>query len=118
MTLPHYNMPPLTPHKELDDLLARVRNAPPMTDEELAAQRRSFAYGNASFENPDITRAMVYREDAKPTPTIPQMEDRHERHVFTDKTERVVNQVLAFALTVLAVVFVGGLMYKTFVWGY
>jgi hypothetical protein len=46
------------------------------------------------------------------------MEDRHERHVLTDKAERVVNQVLAFALTVLAVVFVGGLMYKTFVWGY
>jgi hypothetical protein len=54
----------------------------------------------------------------KPTPTIPQMEDRHERHVFTDKAERVVNQVLAFALIVLAVVFVGGLMYKTFVWGH
>jgi hypothetical protein len=68
MTLPTYNMPPLTPHR--------------------------------------------------PTPTIPQMEDRHERQVFTDKAERVVNQVLAFALTVLAVVFVGGLMYKTFVWGH
>jgi hypothetical protein len=68
MTLPHYNMPPLTPHK--------------------------------------------------PTPTIPQMEDRHKRQVFTDKAERVVNQVLAAALTVLAVVFVGGLMYKIFVWGY
>jgi hypothetical protein len=68
MTLPHYNLPPLTPHK--------------------------------------------------PTPTIPQMEDLHERQVFTDKAERVVNQVLAFALTVLAAVFVGGLMYKTFVWGY
>jgi surface protein len=54
----------------------------------------------------------------KPTPTIPQMTDRHEREVFTDKAERVVNKVLAFALTVLAVVFVGGLMYKTFVWGY
>ena len=54
----------------------------------------------------------------KPTPTIPQMEDRHARQVFTDKAERMVNQVLAFALTVLAVVFVGGLMYKTFVWGY
>jgi hypothetical protein len=54
----------------------------------------------------------------KPTPTIPQMEDRHERQIFTDKAERVVNQVLAFALTVLAVVFVGGLMYKTFVWGH
>jgi hypothetical protein len=52
------------------------------------------------------------------TPTIPQMEDRHERQIFTDKAERVVNQVLAFALTVLAVVFVGGLMYKTFVWGH
>jgi hypothetical protein len=68
MTLPHYNMPPLTPHK--------------------------------------------------PTPTITQMADKHERQVFTDKAERVVNQVLAFALTVLAVVFVGGLMYKTFVWGH
>ena len=54
----------------------------------------------------------------KPTPTIPQMEGRHERQVFADEAERVVNQVLAFALTVLAVVFVGGLMYKTFVWGY
>jgi hypothetical protein len=54
----------------------------------------------------------------KPTPTIPQMEDRHAREVFTDKAERVVNQVLAFALTVLAVVFVGGLMYKAFVWGH
>ena len=54
----------------------------------------------------------------KPTPTIPQMEDRHERQVFTDKAERRVNQVLAFALTVLAVVFAGGLMYKTFVWGH
>ena len=53
-----------------------------------------------------------------PTPTIPQMEDRHERQVFTDKAQRVVNQVLAFALTVLAVVFVGGMMYKTFVWGH
>jgi hypothetical protein len=54
----------------------------------------------------------------KPTPTIPQMEDRHERRVFTDKAERVVNQVLAAALTVLAVVFVCGLMYKAFVWGH
>tara|TARA_R110000772_G_scaffold2734_4_gene9824 strand:- start:243 stop:383 length:141 start_codon:yes stop_codon:yes gene_type:complete len=46
------------------------------------------------------------------------MKDRHARQVFTDKAERVVNQVLAFALTVVAVLFVGGLMYKTFVWGY
>ena len=59
-----------------------------------------------------------HKPKPKPTPTIPQMEDRHARQVFTDKAERVVNKVLAFALTVLAVVFVGGLMYKTFVWGY
>ena len=70
------------------------------------------------------TANIVERQDAawskmyKPTPTIPQMEDRHAREVFTDKAERVVNQVLAFALTVVAVLFVGGLMYKTFVWGY
>jgi hypothetical protein len=60
------------------------------------------------------------RAEGQPTPTltIPQMEDHHERQLFTDKAERVVNQVLAFALTVLAVVFVGGLMYKMFVWGH
>jgi hypothetical protein len=46
------------------------------------------------------------------------MEDQHERQVFTDKAECVINKALAFALTVLAVVFVGGLMYKTFVWGH
>jgi hypothetical protein len=54
----------------------------------------------------------------KPTPTIPQMEDRHERQVFTDKAERVVNKVLKIAIIILAAVFVGGLMYKTFVWGH
>jgi hypothetical protein len=86
MTLPHYNMPPLTPHEPTASLV----------------------------ELQDAAWAKMY----KPTPTIPQMEDRHERQVFTDKAERRVNQVLAFALTVLAVVFVGGLMYKTFVWGY
>jgi hypothetical protein len=46
------------------------------------------------------------------------MEDLYAREVFTDKAERRVNQVLAFALTVLAVVFVGGLMYRIFVWGH
>jgi hypothetical protein len=54
----------------------------------------------------------------KPTPTTPQMEDRHAQEVFADETAIFINKVLAFALTVLAVVFVGGLMYKTFVWGY
>jgi hypothetical protein len=46
------------------------------------------------------------------------MEDRHERQVFTDKVECVVNTVLAIAVIIFAAVFVGGLMYKTFVWGH
>jgi hypothetical protein len=54
----------------------------------------------------------------KTTPTISQMEDRHARQVRADKAERVVNNFLAFVVTVLAVLFVGGLMYKTFVWGH
>jgi hypothetical protein len=70
------------------------------------------------------TASLVERQDAawakmyKPTPTISQMEDRYARQVFTDKAERRINNFLAFVVTVLAVVFVGGLMYKTFVWGY
>ncbi|MGC9420590.1 MAG: hypothetical protein ACP5EN_16625 [Rhodovulum sp.] len=38
-----------------------------MTDEEIAEQRRSFAYGNAAFENARITRAMIEAEDRKLT---------------------------------------------------
>ena len=70
---------------------------------------------NASGGMPPLT---PHKPKPTPTPTIPQMEDRHERQVFTDKAERMVNQFLAFALTVLAVAFVGGLMYKALVWGH
>jgi hypothetical protein len=47
-----------TPTEELQLLLERAA-AHKMTPEELEAQRRSFAYGNAAIENPDITREMV-----------------------------------------------------------
>ena len=30
-----------------------------MTEEQREEQRRSFAYGNAAFENPNITREMI-----------------------------------------------------------
>lgn len=30
-----------------------------MTEEQWEEQRRSFAYGNAAFENPNITREMI-----------------------------------------------------------
>jgi hypothetical protein len=44
--------------KELTDLLESVRNYV-MSPEEIEAQRRSFAYGNAKMENPDVTMEMV-----------------------------------------------------------
>ncbi|MEM8692764.1 MAG: hypothetical protein AAGG57_12885 [Pseudomonadota bacterium] len=33
-----------------------------MTDEQVTAQRRSFAYGNSAFENEKITKEMVDEE--------------------------------------------------------
>ena len=44
--------------KELEALIEKARRVR-MTDEQQEVQRRSFAYGNAAFENPRITRAMV-----------------------------------------------------------
>lgn len=48
----------------LDDLIERARNVR-MSDAEKEEQRRSFAYGNAAFENPRITREMVDRQAEK-----------------------------------------------------
>lgn len=58
MALP---MKPLPPHPELEALLKATRDLPPMTPAEQRAQRISFAYGNCSIENPNITREMVER---------------------------------------------------------
>ncbi|HEX3808883.1 MAG TPA: hypothetical protein VHW02_04205 [Rhizomicrobium sp.] len=49
---------------ELDKLIELAR-AVKMTPTESEAQRRSFAYGNAAFENPKITKEMVDREAEK-----------------------------------------------------
>jgi hypothetical protein len=117
--LPTYNaMPPLTPHEpKADDPyeFSKVNwqvvldTKPTPTIPHIASETGPL---------PRTRAEMVAALATIPQMTIPQMTDRHERQVFTDKAERVVNKVLAFALTVLAVVFVGGLMYKTFVWGY
>ena len=45
----------------LNYLIEKAKNVT-MTDAEVTAQRRSFAYGNSAFENPKITRAMVDEE--------------------------------------------------------
>ena len=56
----------MTAHEweELRTLLERARSVR-MTEKEEAEQRRSFAFGNAAFENPRITKQMIEEEDAK-----------------------------------------------------
>jgi hypothetical protein len=49
---------------KLEKLVALARNVT-MTPREQEAQRRSFAYGNAGFENERITRAMVDEQAEK-----------------------------------------------------
>ena len=49
---------------ELDKLIALARDVK-MSPTELEAQRRSFAYGNAGFENELITRAMIDEQAEK-----------------------------------------------------
>ena len=43
---------------ELKKLLEKAKKVE-MSAEQREEQRRSFAYGNAAFENPRVTRAMV-----------------------------------------------------------
>lgn len=48
----------------LQRLLAEAKRIP-MTEEQQEQQRRSFAYGNTAFENPQITRDLIDREAVK-----------------------------------------------------
>ena len=48
--------------KELEVLLEMAKRVK-MTDKDVQAQRRSFAFGNAGFENPDITFKMIEEAD-------------------------------------------------------
>ena len=48
----------------LKDLFEAAKSAKP-TPEQKEQQRRSFAYGNAAFENELITREMIDREAEK-----------------------------------------------------
>lgn len=43
---------------DLDTLIEKTRNYT-MTEEQAAAQRRSFAFGNVAIENPAVTMEMV-----------------------------------------------------------
>jgi hypothetical protein len=50
--------------RKLEQLIERARKVR-MSEDDVTAQRRSFAYGNAGFENPNITRQMVDEADDK-----------------------------------------------------
>jgi hypothetical protein len=50
--------------KALKELIEAAKTAKP-TPEQREQQRRSFAYGNAAFENELITREMIDREAKK-----------------------------------------------------
>lgn len=52
------------PVTDLEYLIEKARKIT-MTPEQVAEQRRSFAYGNTAFENPAITREMVDEEARK-----------------------------------------------------
>ena len=49
--------------KTLDELIERSRGIS-MSPEQLRAQRRSFAYGNTTIANPEVTREIIARVDA------------------------------------------------------
>ena len=50
---------------DLASLLRKAADAPPMTPAEMREQRISFAFGNASLDNPNVTRDMVRDADAQ-----------------------------------------------------
>jgi hypothetical protein len=49
--------------KSLDELIERTRDIW-MSPEQLRTQRRSFAYGNTTIANPEVTREIIARVDA------------------------------------------------------
>ena len=59
-TCPTHDEPEHFVPMTLDQLLEAAREHV-ITPEELEAQRRSFAFGNANIDNPNVTREMVDR---------------------------------------------------------
>ena len=49
--------------KTLDELIEASRGIS-VSSEQLRAQRHSFAYGNTTIANPDVTRGLIARVDA------------------------------------------------------
>ena len=61
--------------EELKRLIEAARNVP-MSPAQKEQQRRSFAYGNTAFENPQITREMIDREAEKLAAGVPDAKRR------------------------------------------
>lgn len=49
-------MKPLPPNPELERLIEWAREQPPMTPEQVAAQKRSWVIGEMMIEHPTMTR--------------------------------------------------------------
>ena len=101
MTLPHYNMPPLTPHKPKpqDAPAFNMGNQKPMVS---AWQRERSRQANLTHVNCSN----------QPTPTIPQMEDRHARQAFADAAMGWLHLITAVSCGVVMAVFVFALIYR------
>jgi membrane carboxypeptidase/penicillin-binding protein len=54
-------LPPSKPHPELDALLAKVKDMPPMTKEQIEAQRKSWVIGEMMLSNLGMTREEAER---------------------------------------------------------
>lgn len=50
---------PPTSGPELEALLERARNLPPMTKEQIAEQRKSWVVGEMMLEHPEMTREEI-----------------------------------------------------------
>lgn len=58
--------------RRIDDLLARARAAPPMTERQQAEQRASFVYGNLALDGSEVTRKQVDEASGLPYIVIKQ----------------------------------------------
>jgi hypothetical protein len=54
-------LPPSKPDPKLDALLAKVKDMPPMTREQIEAQRKSWVIGEMMLEHPEMTREEAER---------------------------------------------------------
>jgi hypothetical protein len=71
---------------------------------------------NAPNANGGMPPLTPHKPKPKPTPTIPQMKDRHERQVFADKAMGLLHRATCLIATIVVGVFVGELIWRAIMW--